>query len=143
MSDQKESSINANKSSEKNINPSSDINNQNASQVNQQGMNGSTITAEKPSQNIDQQNNLLNQLNPDQKSLSTIQQNTAYPNSHWVILESILERNGLATKPTNFTLEIIGIYSIPDFWIKMDQSGAVDTWGYQVVVGEAKCLNGK
>ena len=143
MSDQKESSINANKSSEKNINPSSDINNQNASQVNQQGMNGSTITAEKPSQNIDQQSNLLNQLNPDQKSLSTIQQNTAYPNSHWVILESILERNGLATKPTNFTLEIIGIYSIPDFWIKMDQSGAVDTWGYQVVVGEAKCLNGK
>ena len=143
MSDQKESSINANKSSEKNINPSSDINNQNASQVNQQGMNGSTITAEKPSQNIDQQSNLLNQLNPDQKSLSTIQQNTAYPNSHWIILESILERNGLATKPTNFTLEIIGIYSIPDFWIKMDQSGAVDTWGYQVVVGEAKCLNGK
>ena len=143
MSDKKESSINANKSSEKNINPSSDINNQNASQVNQQGMNGSTITAEKPSQNIDQQNNLLNQLNPDQKSLSTIQQNTAYPNSHWVILESILERNGLATKPTNFTLEIIGIYSIPDFWIKMDQSGAVDTWGYQVVVGEAKCMNGK
>ena len=143
MSDQKESSINVNKSSERNINPSSDLNNQNASQINQPGMNGSTITAEKPSQNTEQQNNLMNQLNPNQKSMSTIQQSTAFPNSHWVVLESILERNGLATKPTNFTLEIIGIYSIPDFWIKMDQSGAVDSWGYQVVVGEAKCLNGK
>ena len=119
MSDKKESSINANKSSEKNINPSSDINNQNASQVNQQGMNGSTITAEKPSQNIEQQNNLLNQLNPNQKSLSIIQQNTAYPNSHWEVLESILKRNSLETKPTNCTLEIMGIYSIPDFLIKM------------------------
>ena len=143
MSDQKESSINVNKSSERNVNHSSDINNQNASQVNQPGMNGSTITAEKPSQNTEQQNNLMNQLNPNQKSMSTIQQNTAYPNSHWVVLESILERNGLATKPTQFTLEILGIYSIPDFWIKMDQSGAVDSWGYQVVVGEAKCINGK
>ena len=143
MSDQKESSLNVNKSSERNVNHSSDINNQNASQVNQPGMNGSTITAEKPSQNTEQQNNLMNQLNPNQKSMSTIQQSTAYPNSHWVILESILERNGLATKPTNFTLEILGIYSIPDFWIKMDQSGAVDSWGYQVVVGEAKCINGK
>ena len=143
MSEQKESSLNYNKSTERNINPSSEQNNQNASQVNPPGANGSSITAEKPSQNTEQQNNLMNQLNPNQKSMSTIQQNTAYPNSHWVVLESILERGGLATKPTNFTLEIIGIYSIPDFWIKLDQSGAVDTWGYQVVVGEAKCINGK
>ena len=143
MSDQKENVNNANKSSEKNVNHSSDQNNQNVSQTNPQVMNGSTITAEKPSQNTEQQNNLINQLNPNQKSLSTIHQNTAYPNSHWVVLQSILERNGLATKPTNFSLEIIGIYSIPDFWIKLDQSGATDAWGYQVVVGEAKCFNGK
>ena len=143
MSEQKENSLNYNKSSERNINPSSEQNNQNASQVNPPGANGSSITAEKPSQNTEQQNNLMNQLNPNQKSMSTIQQNTAYPNSHWVVLESILERGGLATKPTNFSLEIIGIYSIPDLWIKLDQSGAVDAWGYQVVVGEAKCINGK
>ena len=143
MSEKKESSNIANKSSEKNINPVSEKNNPNASQTSPPGANGSSITVEKPSTNIEQQNNLMNQLNPNQKSMSTIQQNTAYPNSHWVVLESILERNGLATKPTNFSLEIIGIYSIPEFWIKMDQSGAVDSWGYQVVVGEAKCVNGK
>ena len=142
MSDQKENTNNVN-NSERNVNHSSDQNNQNASQTNPQAMNGSTITAEKPNQNTEQQNNLINQLNPNQKSQSTIHQNTAYPNSHWVVLESFLERNGLATKPTNFSLEIIGIYSIPDYWIKLDQSGACDAWGYQVVVGEAKCVNGK
>ena len=150
MSDQKENNSNANPKSDRNINASNELNNQNASQTNPQGAN-STIIQEKSNQNIDQQNNLINQLNPDQneipnsnlKSTSTLPQNTAYPDSHWVVLESILERNGLATKPTNFSLEIIGIYSIPDFWIKMDQSGAVDSWGYEVVVGEAKCVNGK
>ena len=86
--------------------------------------------------------NQLNQ-NPNMKSTSTLPQSTAYPNSHWVVLESILERNGLATKPTTFTLEVLGIYSLPDFWVKMDQSGAVDAWGYQVKISEAKCLNGK
>ena len=143
MSEQKENSNNVNNSSEKNINPLSDKNIPNASQTSPRGANGSTLTLEKPTVNTEQQNNLVNQLNPNQKSMSTIQQSTAYPNSHWVVLESILERNGLATKPTNFSIEIIGIYSIPDFWIKMDQSGAVDSWGYQVVVGEAKCVNGK
>ena len=144
MSEQKENSINANKSklSEKNINPSIDQNNQNAS--NSPEMNGSSITAEKPNQNKDDQTNLINQLEPNQKSITTIQQSTAYPNSNWVVLQSILERNGLATKPTNFSLEVLGIYCIPDFWIKMDQSGATDAWGgYQVIVGEAKCVNGK
>ena len=145
MSSKKNSNVNT--QSDKNINASGEQN-QNASQNNQPGANGSSITGEKPSQNSEQQNNLINQLNPEKensnlKSTTTLPQNTAYPDSHWVVLESILERNGLATKPTNFSLEIIGIYSLPDFWIKMDQSGAVDSWGYQVIVGEAKCENGK
>ena len=67
------------------------------------------------------------EINSLMKSISTIPQSTSYPNLNWVILESILERNGLATKPTTFSLEVLGIYSLPDFWIKMDQSGAVDT----------------
>ena len=134
------------KESEKNINVVN--NNQNASQKAI-----SSIVTDKINENQEQQNNLVNQLNinpgpnsnqnPNMKSVSTIPQSTAYPNSNWVILESILERNGLATKPTTFSLEVIGIYSLPDFWVKMDQSGAVDNWGYQVKIGEAKCLNGK
>ena len=131
---------------DKNINPSNNnINNQNASQTIQ---GGSSIPTERIPENPEQQNNLKNQLNQspnpnNMKSMSTLPQSTSYPNSNWVVLESILERNGLATKPTNFSLEVLGIYSLPDFWIKMDQSGAVDTWGYQVKISEAKCLNGK
>ena len=131
---------------DKNINPSNNnINNQNASQTIQ---GGSSIPTERIPENPEQQNNLKNQLNQspnpnNMKSMSTLPQSTSYPNSNWVVLESILERNGLTTKPTNFSLEVLGIYSLPDFWIKMDQSGAVDTWGYQVKISEAKCLNGK
>ena len=141
MSSKRESNI---VQQEKNINPqnnansNANINNiQNASQSIQGG--GSSIMTDKVNENPDQQNT----LDPNKKSLSTLHQSTAYPNSHWVILESILERNGLATKPTTFSLEVLGIYSLPDFWIKMDQSGAVDNWGYQVKISEAKCLNGK
>ena len=93
-----------------------------------------------------QQSNLqeaLKQTDLFQGSASTLLQNTSYPKDHWVVLESILERNGLATKPTNFTLEVIGIYSIPEWWQKLEQSGAIDNWYYQVNVGEAKCINGK
>ena len=134
------------KEGEKNVNAVN--NNQNASQ---QGI--SSIVTDRVNENPEQHNNLINQLNinpeqntnqnPNMKSISTIPQSTAYPNSNWVILESILERNGLATKPTTFSLEVIGIYSLPEFWVKMDQSGAVDNWGYQVKIGEAKCVNGK
>ena len=145
MSEQKEKEIESSKQvADKNITPRNinNPNNQNASQTIQ---GGSSIITERNNENPDQQNNLMNQLNqnPNMKSTSTLPQSTAYPNSHWVILESILERNGLATKPTTFTLEVLGIYSLPDFWVKMDQSGAVDAWGYQVKISEAKCLNGK
>ena len=93
-----------------------------------------------------QQSNLheaLKQTDIFQGSASTLLQNTSYPKDHWVVLESILQRNGIATKPTKFTLEVLGIYSIPDWWQKLEQSGSVDNWYYQVVVGEAKCINGK
>ena len=135
MSEQKDpTNLNIN---DKNVNA---INNNNVSQT-IQGI--SSIVTERIMENPEQQNNLKNQLNINEKSNSTIAQDTAHPHSHWVVLESLLERNGLATKPTTFSLEVIGIYSLPDFWIKMDQSGAVDSWGYQVKVGEAKCVNGK
>ena len=93
-----------------------------------------------------QQSNLpetLKQTDLFQGSASTLLQNTSYPKDHWVVLESILQRNGLAVKPTKFTLEVLGIYSIPDWWQKLEQSGAVDNWYYQVNIGEAKCINGK
>ena len=62
---------------------------------------------------------------------------TLYPREKFIFLQSILERGGLATKPTEFTLEVYGVYSLPDFLLKLDASGAVDAWPYQLKVGEA------
>ena len=136
MSEQKDSSVNANphESTQKsNIDP-----NNKSQEAPAEG------TPEDKQQTP--QNNSITQIDPSknlQASTSTLPQNTTYPDAHWVVLESILQRNGLATKPTNFTLEVLGVYSLPEFWLKMEQSGAVDSWYYQVVVGEAKCINGK
>lgn len=66
-----------------------------------------------------------------------VTQSTLYPRDKFVFLQSILERGGLATKPTDFTLELYGVYSLPDFLLKLDSSGAADAWPYQVKVGEA------
>ena len=115
MSEQKDpTNLNIN---DKNVNA---INNNNVSQT-IQGI--SSIVTERIMENPEQQNNLKNQLNINEKSNSTIAQDTAHPHSHWVVLESLLERNGLATKPTTFSLEVIGIYSLPDFWIKWTNPG--------------------
>ena len=65
------------------------------------------------------------------------------PREKWVVLESLFQRNGIANKPTNFSLEVYGIYSVPEWWKKLENSGAVDAWGYQVRVGEALTINGK
>ena len=77
MSDKKENQ----NPSEKNISPI--INNPNASQT-IQGV--SSIITDRINENQEQQNNIMNQLNsnpnPNIKSISTIQQSTAYPNSH-------------------------------------------------------------
>ena len=62
---------------------------------------------------------------------------TLYPREKFIFLQSILERGGLATKQTDFTLEVFGVYSLPDFLLKLDASGAVDAWPYQFKVGEA------
>ena len=112
--------------------------NVNASKDNKENLNESKENPENPDmsqtkdQNMEkQQSNLqevLKHTDLFQGSASTLLQNTSYPKDHWVVLESILQRNGIATKPTNFTLEVIGIYSIPEWWQKLEQSGAIDNW---------------
>ena len=141
MSEQKDVPLNIN-TSELNNPQQPPQNEENTNLENQDNSN------ENKENKIEQQEktNLQSQLNPSeifQGSASTLIQNTSYPRDHWVVLESMFQRNGIATKPTNFSLEILGIYSIPEFWDKMEQSGAIDNWYYQVTVGDAKCINGK
>ena len=134
----KSSKINLNVSKElKDKNPENF--NPNESQENND-QNNSKINKERQQSNLPE---ALKQTELFQGSASTLLQNTSYPKDHWVVLESFLQRNGLAVKPTNFSLEVLGIYSIPEWWQKLEQSGAIDNWYYQVNVGEAKCINGK
>ena len=139
MTEQKENSVNLNNNPpvESSLKSIPEVNNQSGTQ-------GAIEGNINPDDKVPtEQNKSINQEKNNQGSTTTIPQNTAYPDAHWVVLESILQRNGLPIKPTNFTLEVIGIYSPPDFWNKLEQSGAVDAWYYQVNVGEAKCINGK
>ena len=74
---------------------------------------------------------------------STLQMGTIYPQSEAIVLQSLFERGGAAVKPTKFSVEVIGIYSLPEFFLKLDTSGACDSWEYQVKVSEATVGKGK
>ena len=94
---------------------------------------------DKSQQQEQQQQNEQNELNEQNQQ----QEIPSLPREKWVVLESLFQRNGIATKPTNFSLEVYGVYSIPEWWKKLENCGAVDAWGYQVRVGEALAINGK
>ena len=74
----------------------------NESQENKE-QNDSKIKQEKQTSN---EQETLKQTDLFQGSATTLLQNTSYPKDHWVVLESILQRNGLAVKPTKFSLEV-------------------------------------
>ena len=133
-------SITKEKSLEKDNNPINNINNNINPNESQENIDPSLSKQKNPNSNLHE---ALKQTDLFQGSATTLLQNTSYPKDHWVVLESILQRNGIPVKPTNFTLEVLGIYSIPEWWQKLEQSGSVDNWYYQVSIGEAKCINGK
>ena len=78
-----------------------------------------------------------------QNQASTLQMATIYPQSEAIVLQSLFERGGEAVKPTKFSVEVIGIYSLPEFLLKLDTSGSCDTWEYQVKVSDAIVSKGK
>ena len=90
----KESNLNVNASKEIKessiINESKEIQDFNLSQTKEK-------IIEKQQSNL---HDILKQTDLFQGSASTLLQNTSYPKDHWVVLESILQRNGIATKPT-------------------------------------------
>ena len=62
---------------------------------------------------------------------------------NWMFLSSVLERGGLCVSETELTVNLIGVYSIPEEWQKLDASGAVDTWNYQVKFSDLNFNEGK
>jgi hypothetical protein len=61
----------------------------------------------------------------------------------WVFLASIFEREGACVGETELTATVNGVYSIPEEWHKLEASGAVDNWFYQVKVSDLNFNEGK
>ena len=61
----------------------------------------------------------------------------------WVNLENILSRGGSQVGDTDFTLQVFGVYSLPELYSKLYQSGSVDTWSYLVKFYDIQLPSGK
>jgi len=61
----------------------------------------------------------------------------------WVNLENILGRGGPPVGDTDFTLQVFGVYSLPELFTRLNQSGSVDTWSYIVKFYDIQLPSGK
>ena len=61
----------------------------------------------------------------------------------WLNLENILSRGGPQVGDTDFTLQVYGVYSLPEIFSKFQQSGSVDTWSYLVKFSDIQLPGGK
>ena len=64
-------------------------------------------------------------------------------NDRWKTLQNILERGGNQTAETDFSYQLMGVYSLPEFWGKLVESGSVNEWNFTIklcgaVLGEGK-----
>ena len=61
----------------------------------------------------------------------------------WVNLENILSRGGPQVGDTDFTLQVYGVYSLPELFSKLNQSGSVDAWSYLIKFSDIQLPSGK
>src|SRR5690349_8349280 len=61
----------------------------------------------------------------------------------WQTLASYLERDGAPLGEVEMSVQVYGIYSIPEEWIKLDACGAVDLWPYQTKISDIIFNDGK
>ena len=61
----------------------------------------------------------------------------------WVNLENILGRGGPQVGDTDFTLQVFGVYSLPELFTRLNQSGSVDAWSYIVKFYDIQLPSGK
>ena len=61
----------------------------------------------------------------------------------WVNLENILGRGGPQVGDTDFTLQVFGVYSLPELYTRLNQSGSVDAWSYIVKFYDIQLPSGK
>ena len=61
----------------------------------------------------------------------------------WLNLENILSRGGPQVGDTDFTVQVYGVYSLPEIFSKFQQSGSVDTWTYLIKFADVQLAGGK
>ena len=65
------------------------------------------------------------------------------PKDKWGTLQNILERGSPQTCETSFNYQVHGVYSLPEFWGKLQASGSVEQWGYTVKLSDCLLEGGK
>ena len=61
----------------------------------------------------------------------------------WLNLENILARGGPQVGDTDFTLQVYGVYSLPELFSKLQQSGSCDAWQFIVKFSDLQLPGGK
>ena len=61
----------------------------------------------------------------------------------WVNLDNILSRGGPQVGDTDFTVQVNGVFSLPEFFTKLKESGSVDTWSYIIKFADIQLPGGK
>ena len=61
----------------------------------------------------------------------------------WLNLENILSRGGPQVGDTDFTLQVYGVYSLPELFSKYQQSGSCDTWQFLIKFNDIQLPGGK
>ena len=61
----------------------------------------------------------------------------------WANLENILARGGPQVGDTDFTLQVYGVYSLPELFSKLQQSGSCDAWQFLVKFSDLQLPGGK
>ena len=87
------------------------------------------------------------------QSNSTSKPSTASPNrspkkfgeekDKWQNLQKILDHGSQIPGETDFSFQVLGVYSPPEFLNRLHSSGSVDTWSYIVKLCGAELPGGK
>ena len=82
---------------------------------------------------------------PSSRTISSSKANKKLPEEKdkWLNLQNILDHGGPQTGETDFSFQIIGVYSPPEFFNRLQSSGSVDTWSYTVKLCGAELPGGK
>ena len=76
-------------------------------------------------------------------SSKNLENPTTKPKDKWSYLQNILDKGGPQVGETDFSFQVIGVYSPPEFFSKLVSSGSVDTWSFSVKLCDAEIKGGK